>query len=283
MSTDINQLRDLSTLFTRSEILRLLKNDFGSVDKKLIRYDLIDKRRGSTYLKIFKEAYRKLQKNYQNEYVVKNEFLNQKLIKEIGNRHSVIFNEMRLGGATADLAIFNGVSKVFEIKTILDKEYRLSKQLEVYKKIFNEVYVIVPQENVLQYMKYDSNVAIISYDSEMTEFRVEREAIKNIDIDIDVLMNVLHSKEYLNITYDYYDELPEINAFNQFEVCKSLISKIPYEKLNYSFIEAMKNRKVYNSFFNKVNNEFNQVCLSLNLKEEQRKDLINKLKTHKVC
>ncbi|BBI65824.1 hypothetical protein PKHYL_00150 [Psychrobacter sp. KH172YL61] len=96
-------------------------------------------------------------------------------------------------------------------------------------------------------------------------------------------MNVLHSKEYLNITYDYYDELPEINAFNQFEVCKSLISKIPYEKLNYSFIEAMKNRKVYNSFFNKVNNEFNQVCLSLNLKEEQRKDLINKLKTHKVC
>jgi hypothetical protein len=190
---------------------------------------------------------------------------------------------MRLGGATADLAIFNGVSKVFEIKTILDKEYRLSKQLEVYKKIFNEVYVIVPQENVLQYMKYDSNVAIISYDSEMTEFRVEREAIKNIDIDIDVLMNVLHSKEYLNITYDYYDELPEINAFNQFEVCKSLISKIPYEKLNYSFIEAMKNRKVYNSFFNKVNNEFNQVCLSLNLKEEQRKDLINKLKTHKVC
>ncbi|OLF34463.1 hypothetical protein BTW00_13425 [Psychrobacter sp. C 20.9] len=283
MSTDINQLRDLSTLFTRSEILRLLKNDFGSVDKKLIRYDLIDKRRGSTYLKIFKEEYRKLQKNYQNEYVVKNEFLNQKLIKEIGNRRSVIFNEMRLGSATADLAIFNGVSKVFEIKTILDKEYRLSKQLEVYKKIFNEVYVIVPQENVLQYMKYDSNVAIISYDSEITEFRVEREAIKNIDIDIDVLMNVLHSKEYLNITYDYYDELPEINAFNQFEVCKSLISKIPYEKLNYSFIEAMKNRKVYNSFFNKVNNEFNQVCLSLNLKEEQRKDLINKLKTHKVC
>ncbi|MCH1783135.1 sce7726 family protein [Psychrobacter glaciei] len=283
MSTDINQLRDLSTLFTRSEILRLLKNDFGSIDKKLTRYDLIDEKRGSTYLKVFKEEYKKLQKNYQNEYVVKNEFLNQNLIKQIGNRHSVIFNEMRLGGATADLAIFNGVSKVFEIKTILDKEYRLSKQLEVYKKIFNEVYVIVPQENVLQYMKYDSNVAIISYDAEIKEFRVEREATKNIDIDIDVLMNVLHSKEYLDITHSYYDELPEINAFNQFEVCKILISKIPYEELNCSFIKTMKNRKVYNSFFNKVNNEFNQVCLSLNLKEDQRKDLINKLKANKVC
>lgn len=283
MSTDINQLRDLSTIFTRSEILRLLKNDFGSINKKLMKYDLIDKKRGSTYLKIFKEEYKKLQKNYQNEYIVKNEFLNQSLIKQIRDRDSVIFNEMRLGSAIADLAIFNGVSKVFEIKTILDKEYRLSKQLEVYKKIFNEVYVIVPQENVLQYMKYDSNVAIISYDSEIKEFRVEREAKKNTNIDVDVLMNVLHSKEYLNITYNYYSEFPEINDFNQFEVCKSLISKIPYEELNCLFIKTMKSRKVYNSFFNKVNNEFNQICLSLNLQEEQRKDLINKLKTNKVC
>ncbi|MDN3453911.1 hypothetical protein QL966_10275, partial [Psychrobacter sp. APC 3350] len=70
MSTDINQLRDLSTIFTRSEILRLLKNDFGSINKKLMKYDLIDKKRGSTYLKIFKEEYKKLQKNYQNEYIV---------------------------------------------------------------------------------------------------------------------------------------------------------------------------------------------------------------------
>lgn len=282
MSADINKFRDFSTLFTRSEMLRLLKNDFRSIDAKLARYDLVEEQRGSSYLKVLKEAYKLLQKNYQNEYIIKNEFLNQRLIQKIGNRNSVIFNEMRLGDATADLAIFNGISRVFEIKTILDKEYRLSRQLEVYKGVFNEVYVIVPQENIKKYMKYDDNVAIISYDADISEFNIEREATENIDIDINILMNILHSKEYVDITNKYYDEVPEINSFNQFEICKSLISKIPSKDLNSLFIEAMKNRKIHNSFFKKINNEFNQVCLSLNFKEKDRKELIEKLKNNKV-
>lgn len=282
MSVSINELRDFSTLFTRSEVLRLLKNDFRSIDDKLVRYDLIENKRGSTYLKVLKDAYKILQKSYQNEYIIKNEFLNQSLIRQIGDRQSVIFNEMRLGDATADLVIFNGVSRVFEIKTILDKEYRLSKQLEVYKEIFNEVYVIVPKENVMQYMKYDNKVAIISYDSDISNFIVEREPTKSINININILMNVLHSKEYLDITYKYYEEVPKLNAFNQFEICKSLISNIPPKELNCLFIEAMKNRKIHNSFFNKSNKEFNQVCLSLNFREEERKDLIKKLKNNKV-
>ncbi|WP_131400907.1 MULTISPECIES: sce7726 family protein [Bacteria] len=282
MSADINKFRDFSTLFTRSEMLRLLKNDFRSIDAKLARYDLVEEQRGSSYLKVLKEAYKLLQKNYQNEYIIKNEFLNQRLIQKIGNRNSVIFNEMRLGDATADLAIFNGISRVFEIKTILDKEYRLSRQLEVYKGVFNEIYVIVPQENIKKYMKYDDNVAIISYDADISEFNIEREATENIDIDINILMNILHSKEYVDITNKYYDEVPEINSFNQFEICKSLISKIPSKDLNSLFIEAMKNRKIHNSFFKKINNEFNQVCLSLNFKEKDRKELIEKLKNNKV-
>lgn len=282
MSTDINQLRDFSTLFTRSEVLRLLKSDFESIDAKLTRYDMIEKNHGYSYLEVLRRFYKKLQKSYQNEYVIKNEFLNQRLIKQLGDRNSIVFNEMRLGDATADLAIFNGVSKVFEIKTILDKEYRLSRQLDVYKKIFNEIHVIVPQENVSQYMKYDSNVAIISYDSNLNGFYVEREASTNSHIDTNVLMNVLHSKEYLDIVHKYYDDVPTLNAFNQFEICKSLISDIPFEDINLLFIQAMKKREVHNSFFNKINNEFNQVCLSLNLKEEERKDFINKLKTNKV-
>ena len=282
MSKDINQLRDFSTLFTRSEVLRMLKNDFKSFDAKLNRYDMIEKNCGYSYLKVLKEAYKKLLKNYQNEYVVKNEFLNQRLIKEISNKDSIMFNEMRLGDATADLAIFNGVSKVFEIKTILDKEYRLSKQLDVYKKLFNEIYIIVPQENVNQYMKYDNSVALISYDSKVQEFSIERKASKNGSIDINVLMNVLHSKEYLEIVYTYYGKIPDLNAFNQFEICKDLISEIPFKDINFLFIETMKKRAIHNSFFNVINKEFNQVCLSLNLKERERKDLINKLKINKV-
>ncbi|MBU5617170.1 sce7726 family protein, partial [Psychrobacter sp. TAE2020] len=263
MSTNINQLRDFSTFFTRSEVLRLLKSDFKSVNTKLQRYDLIEKKRGCSYLEVLKEAYKNIQNSYQNEYVLKNEFLNKCLVEKVLNKDSIVFNELRLGNSIADLAIFNGVSKAFEIKTILDKECRLSSQIETYKKIFNETYILVPEQQVDKYLKFDNEVAVFSYDSNLNKFELVREATRNEVIDIDVLMNVLHSKEYLNIVHNYFGIVPELNSFNQFDICKKLISTIGYLELNNIFLETMKSRKIHNSFFNKFNSEFNQVSLSL--------------------
>lgn len=282
MSTNINQLRDFSTFFTRSEVLRLLKSDFKSVNTKLQRYDLIEKKRGCSYLEVLKEAYKNIQNSYQNEYVLKNEFLNKCLVEKVLNKNSIVFNELRLGNSIADLAIFNGVSKAFEIKTILDKECRLSGQIETYKKIFNETYIIVPEQQVDKYLKFDNEVAVFSYDSNLNKFELVREATKNEVIDIDVLMNVLHSKEYLSIVHNHFGIVPELNSFNQFDICKKLISTIDYLELNNIFLETMKSRKIHNSFFNKINSEFNQVSLSLNLKEIERKKLIDELKNNKV-
>ena len=282
MSTNINQLRDFSTFFTRSEVLRLLKSDFKSVNTKLQRYDLIEKKRGCSYLEVLKEAYNTIKNSYQNEYVLKNEFLNKCLVEKVLNKDSIVFNELRLGNSIADLAIFNGVSKAFEIKTILDKECRLSSQIETYKKIFNEVYIIVPEQQVDKYLKFDNEVAVFSYDSNLNKFELVREATRNEVIDIDVLMNVLHSKEYLSIVHNHFGIVPELNSFNQFDICKKLISTIDYLELNNIFLETMKSRKIHNSFFNKINSEFNQVSLSLNLKEIERRKLIDELKNNKV-
>lgn len=282
MSTSINQLRDFSTFFTRSEVLRLLKSDFKSVNTKLQRYDLIEKKRGCSYLEVLKEAYNNIQNSYQNEYVLKNEFLNKCLVEKVLNKNSIVFNELRLGNSIADLAIFNGVSKAFEIKTILDKECRLSSQIETYKKIFNETYIIVPEQQVDKYLKFDNEVAVFSYDSNLNKFELVREATRNEVIDIDVLMNVLHSKEYLSIVHNQFGIVPGLNSFNQFDICKRLISTIDYLELNNIFLETMKSRKIHNSFFNKINSEFNQVSLSLNLKEIERNKLIDELKNNKV-
>lgn len=282
MSTNINQLRDFSTFFTRSEVLRLLKSDFKSVNTKLQRYDLIEKKRGCSYLEVLKEAYNTIKNSYQNEYVLKNEFLNKCLVEKVLNKDSIVFNELRLGNSIADLAIFNGVSKAFEIKTILDKECRLSSQIETYKKIFNETYIIVPEQQVDKYLKFDNRVAVFSYDSNLNKFELVREATRNEVIDIDVLMNVLHSKEYLSIVHNHFGIVPELNSFNQFDICKKLISTIDYLELNNIFLETMKSRKIHNSFFNKINSEFNQVSLSLNLKEIERRKLIDELKNNKV-
>ncbi len=282
MSFTINQLRDYSSLFSRSEVNKWLKNDFESIDIKLNRYNIYDKNKGKTYLSVLRKTYKFLEKHYPNEYILKNEFLNQWLQKELGTDNSIIFNEFRIGKAIADLAMFNGVSKVFEIKTILDKEYRLSNQIKEYKKIFNEVYIIVPSAFLSKYINYENNIGLITYDSSTKKFELIQKPERNFEIDVDVIMEVLHSKEYIEITNNYYNELPKMNSFNQFEICKELISYIPIIELNNMFINTIKKRKINNLLFKKINYEFNQIFLSLNLKQKDRDKLINNLKLNTV-
>ena len=282
MSLTSKQLRDFSSLFMRSEVRRWLKNDYQSIDIKLNRYNVFEKNKGNSYLLVLRNLYKLLNTHYPNEYILKNEFLNKWLKNELGNDNSIIFNEFRVGKAIADLAMFNGISKVFEIKTILDKEYRLSNQLEEYKKIFNEVYIIVPLIQLPKYINYDKTIGIIIYDNNSKNFNLIRKSEINYNVDVNVVMEVLHTKEYIKIITDYFQKVPKMNSFDQFNICKGLISKIPNEELNKIFINCMKSRKIHNLFFNKINSEFNQICLSLNLKQSEIDTMITNLKSNIV-
>ncbi|WP_293298578.1 sce7726 family protein [Pedobacter sp. UBA4863] len=272
-----HQLRDYSTLFTRSEMMKLLANDFNSIDAKLERYASSRRFKGNTYLKFFKHAYKVLSKHYPNEYIYKNQFLNNWLKNELGTNDSVIFSELRLGKAIADLAMFNGISKVFEIKTILDTAYRLNSQLNVYQKVFNEIYIVVPFSQLERYIGIDEQVGIIAYDDNL--FHLERAATTNYNVDAHALMEMLHTKEYKQLVLDYYGNLPEMNAFTQFDQCKELISQIPAAALNGLFMQVMKQRKTKQQFLKKAHIEFNQICLSLNLSTKQLDCLVANLNT----
>lgn len=279
-SYNINQLRDYSYLFSRSEVNKWIKNDFENVNLKMQRYD--SKFVPKTYLSYLKKVYKVLQKFYANEYVYKNEFLNQWLIKELGSEKSKIYNEFRLGNAVADLVMFNGCSRVFEIKTLLDKESRLNSQLEAYKKVFNEIYLIVPHSKFEIYKNYEDNIGLITYDQENRKFDLVRKAERNNIIEVDSIMKILHTKEYRSIVNEYFGLIPTCSDFEQFNVCKKLIEKIPTEELNKLFIHLMKQRKIFNAF-SPNNTEFNQICLSLNLNEVQKEKLFTNLNSTISC
>ena len=142
----------------------------------------------------------------------------------------------------------------------------------------NYVYIIVPIEQLGRYGAYDSDIGIITYNQTLNVFKVQREAGRNLNMDVDVVMEVLHSKEYLEIIANNFELPDEINAFNQFEISKKLISSLSADCLNEIFVETMKKRNINNLFFNKINSEFNQICLSMNLKKEERDNMISNLR-----
>jgi len=281
MKYHINQLRDYSSLFSRSQALSWLKMDFSSINYKIERYD--DKwlnRQNLTYLGYLKYVYAVLAENYQNEYVFKNEFLNNWLIKELGETKAQIFSEFRVGNSVADLVMFNGCSKIFEIKTELDSDSRLTLQLENYQKAFNQIFLIIPKSKVHLYEKQEASVGLITYDpSSKNIFSFYRNAELNMDIDALVIMSILHTNEYKSIVNKHYGFLPQMTSFNQFNICSELIFEIPKEKLNELFVDKMKKRDSSDALSSRYHKEFNQLFLALKMNSNSKREMIESLKT----
>ena len=281
MEYQINQLRDYSSLFSRSEALSWLKMDFTSINYKIKRYD--EKwleQQNSNYLDYLKYIYSILADSYQNEYVFKNEFLNNWIIKELGEKNSQIFSEFRVGNSIADLAMFNGCSKIFEIKTEFDNDSRLTLQLQNYEKAFNEIFIIIPKSKLKIYEKQKASIGIITYDPKSdNSFSLHRKAKKNFEIEPSTIMSILHTNEYKSIVCEHYGYLPQMTSFNQYKVCSEMIYKIPLNELNNLFIDAMKKRSSSNALSSRNNKEFNQLFLALKMNRNSKNKMIESLKT----
>lgn len=276
-----NQLRDYSSLFSRSAVKEWMNGNLSSIDFKIKRYDenWYSKTK-KTYFDYLKFVYSVLEKQYQNEYILKNSFLNDWLIKELGESKSELYSEFRIGSAIADLVMFNGISRAFEIKTELDSDKRLNSQLYQYQKVFNEIFLIVPASKIEEYETYDSSIGIICFDIlSPKRFQIIRPATRNNHIDSETLMHIFHTSEYKEIVTHYYGQLPEVTSFNQFEVCKGLIAKIPQSELNQLFINKMKSRAGNYDLSARYYKEFNQLSLALRMNMKNRKHLFSILKT----
>jgi len=276
-----NQLRDYASLFSRNEVYSWIKKDFTSINRKVERYDSNWKQlTNKTYLDYLRYVYSVLEKNYQNEYIFKNEFLNKWLLSALGEKDSKIFSEFRVGKSIADLAMFNGCSKVFEIKTELDTENRLALQIESYKHVFNEIYLLVPESKIELYKKYEKTIGLITFSNKAKDsFSVYRKAIPNFEICPAAIMQILHTNEYKSIVKHFYKTLPKLTSFNQFEICKELVCEIPKTALNQLFINEIKKRGQNKVISPRNFKEFNQLFLALKFNNEEKANMIEILKT----
>ncbi len=277
----LNQLRDYSSLFSRSEVEQWSAGNFTSINQKITRYDNNwTSYKNATYISYLKHLYKILELHYPNEYIFKNAFLNEWLIHELGKSSSKVFNEFRVGKAVADLVMFNGNSKVFEIKSELDTDTRLELQLENYLKAFNQVYLIVPESKLSTYRKYNKTVGIITYNNfRLQKFELFRDAGSNHNINADVIMDILHTPEYKSIVKSYLGSLPKMTSFDQYNICKNIIRQIPLDELNKFFIDTMKKRVFKPEISKRHYKEFNQINLSLKLNKERKERMICALKS----
>lgn len=268
-----------ASMFSRGVVRDIMKyNDYRAVNEI---YRCFDKGRNhaGTYMLYYAYLYRKICKSYRCEYVYKNELISKYLLKNFGTRNTVYFNEFRVGEAIADLAMFNGTSKAFEIKTELDSTSRLMDQLRTYMKLFQLVYVVVPKERYGEYRQIcPRGIGIIVLDA-THGIRIDEvdHAVENVDFDKELMMQCLREKEYMNIVRSKYGKLPKASAFEMHGACQDLLQKIPSEELRTLFLKEMERRKTATPLLRSTPSALRQICLSMNMTQKDCDNLKNHL------
>lgn len=277
----LNRMRGYSSIFSSTYFLKLLlKDDYSFIDSKILQYDYHKIGNSiNTYYDYIKYIYNELSKEYRNEYVYKNTFINELLIKSYGLKDTIAINEFRVGDSIADIVLFNGTSKAFEIKTELDSNKRLNGQLADYRKIFKESYVVTHEALIDKYLKEDDSVGIIALAEHTGSLKMIeiRPAKVNLEINPETVIRSIRTSEYKGIIKQYYGELPTMNSFNMFDICSDLLEQIPKEDLNKLFIEQLKKRKSNTIKIDSFFKELRQIGLAMNINDKMHQNLLVKL------
>ena len=168
------RLRSYAGIFSGNSFAQLLRNDdLDFINQQIVSYD-IEKLGKSfeTYADYLSYVYKILHKDYRCEYIYKNEIINDLLLKQYGTKNTVVINEFRVGNSVADMVMFNGVSKAFEIKTELDSERRLNGQLADYQRIFQESYIVTHESLIHKYHNLSENSGLIVYQKQGRTYKM---------------------------------------------------------------------------------------------------------------
>lgn len=214
------------------------------VSKQLVNCGLVQSE-DATIKDALELCYAHLFENYRNEYIYKNLVFQKLVMANHSFADCITIPEFRVGLSKADLAVFNGTSTVYEIKTELDSPTRLSSQLADYSKFFDFIYLVThpgfikSAEDVIP-----KHVGIYLQNSE-GEFILHRAASSNKkNICRETLMASLRKSEYSAIIEKEFGSIPEVPNTKYYKECETLFKSIDVEVAHESVVKVLQKRQI---------------------------------------
>jgi len=199
-----------------------------------------------TLADLFNVGWDSLVDNYRNEYIYKNELVNKFIFSRHSPRTASFHSEFNVGRSIVDVAVINGTSTAYEIKTEFDSSRRLKSQTEDYLKVFDNVYVVTHPNHVARYEKeLDERVGIMTL-SEKRSFAKYREPISNIDnINSRDVFRCLRRDEYLEAMRINFGETPNLPNGLISDHCEKFFSSLSSIEAHKIFIKCLKARTTH--------------------------------------
>lgn len=143
------QLPALSRLFSSTVVRELAAKGRSSAFARLVHQSDLLCLKPRFVKDVFDAAFEILKtRGLRDEYIYKAAITHRILMGTHSLRTACMLNEFRTGSSKADVAILNGTTTVYEIKSERDSLSRLQQQLVNYRKVFASVFVIAGENHV---------------------------------------------------------------------------------------------------------------------------------------
>ncbi|WP_157907226.1 sce7726 family protein [Sorangium cellulosum] len=202
--------------------------------------------RSTTLLTAVQAIFDLMRRRYRSDYVYRAAIANKIFLGRHSPATTTLLSELRVWRSKADLAMLNGTSTVYEIKTELDNLDRLSSQLADYSRMFDRTYVVThdgqaqPLQSVLP-----SHVGVIVLSKSFT-LQVVREASSNADnIDILTVVDALRRSELVEMTRALCGSVPQVPSVRLVAECRQLLSQHQARSVHREMVRLLKKRRAF--------------------------------------
>ena len=246
MDQNAESLRLIARAFTRPVFATMAKTGRYREPLSFLfrrRIAVVNESSKATLGQWFDDAWQQLSSTYRNEYVYKNELATRLVFGRHSPRTAGFQAELPVGRSIVDVAIANGTSTAYEIKTEFDTSRRLQTQTNDYLKVFDKVYVVTHPAHVSRYeQELDPRVGLIILSPRLS-LKPFREAESNIqNVDPRTVFRCLRRDEYVKAVTDLFGIVPSLPNGHISRYCESLFSTLSPEAAHGAFVKAIRAR-----------------------------------------
>lgn len=181
------------------------------VAKGLTELGVRPAKRKAAVADFFDASLAELEKTYRCEYVYKAAIASRILFGRHSPRTAGLSVELAVAGSIVDVAVFNGTSTAYEIKTEFDSHRRLSTQTPAYMRAFDRVYVVTHPDMAERYASLvDERVGILCL-TDRNSLRQVRAAVSDLSrIEPAVVYRMLRRQDVIGAVHEHFGVQPEL-------------------------------------------------------------------------
>jgi hypothetical protein len=214
----------------------------------------------------FEFFYHLLFEKYRCEYVYKNAIATNIFLSRHSFHNSYMTDEIRSAGSRGDVAILNGTSTVYEIKSHYDSFERLDTQLLDYKRVFDRIYIVTTDKKAeLALRLVEPTIGVIALRNDGSLSTLRESPSNKAATDPGAIFDCMRQSEYCRAVTQEFGFVPQVPNSQLYRHVREVFCSLPPSTAHDLMVEQIKKRGKKRPFVELIDSapvSLKHVCLS---------------------